>query len=41
MSAHLVVLGNWLLRRRRARQALDAGSGTVMVALAARLAIER
>jgi threonine/homoserine/homoserine lactone efflux protein len=34
-------LGDWLSRRRRARQALDAGSGTVMVALAARLAIER
>jgi threonine/homoserine/homoserine lactone efflux protein len=34
-------LGSWLSRRRRARQALDAGSGTVMVALAARLAIER
>ena len=34
-------LGDWLARRRRARQALDAGSGTVMVALACRLALER
>jgi len=34
-------LGAWLARRRRARQALDAGAGTIMVALAARLAIER
>jgi len=34
-------LGGWVGRRRRARQALDAGSGTVMVALACRLAIER
>jgi threonine/homoserine/homoserine lactone efflux protein len=34
-------LGTWLARRRRARQALDAGAGTIMVALAARLAIER
>jgi threonine/homoserine/homoserine lactone efflux protein len=34
-------LGSWLSHRRRARQALDAGSGTVMVALAARLAIDR
>jgi threonine/homoserine/homoserine lactone efflux protein len=34
-------LGSWLSRRRRARQALDAGSGAVMVALAARLALER
>lgn len=34
-------VGGWLSRRRRARQALDAGSGTVMVALAARLALER
>jgi threonine/homoserine/homoserine lactone efflux protein len=34
-------LGGWLDRRRRARQALDAGSGTVMVALACRLALER
>jgi threonine/homoserine/homoserine lactone efflux protein len=30
-----------LVRRRRARQALDAGSGTVMIALAGRLALER
>lgn len=34
-------LGGWLSRRRRARQALDLGSGTVMVALAGRLALER
>jgi threonine/homoserine/homoserine lactone efflux protein len=34
-------LAGWLSRRRRARQALDMGSGTVMVALAARLALER
>jgi threonine/homoserine/homoserine lactone efflux protein len=34
-------LAGWLSRRRRARQALDVGSGTVMVALAARLAFER
>lgn len=34
-------IGAWLSRRRRARQALDAGSGTVMVALAGRLAFER
>jgi threonine/homoserine/homoserine lactone efflux protein len=34
-------LAAWLSRRRRARQALDVGSGTVMVALAARLAFER
>jgi threonine/homoserine/homoserine lactone efflux protein len=34
-------LADWLARRRRARQALDAGSGTVMVALACRLALER
>ena len=34
-------LGGWLARRRRARQALDAGSGTVLVALACRLALER
>jgi threonine/homoserine/homoserine lactone efflux protein len=34
-------LGTWLARRRRARQALDASAGTIMVALAARLAIER
>jgi threonine/homoserine/homoserine lactone efflux protein len=34
-------IGAWLSRCRRARQALDAGSGTVMVALAGRLALER
>ncbi len=34
-------VGGWLARRRRARQALDAGSGTIMVALAGRLALER
>jgi threonine/homoserine/homoserine lactone efflux protein len=34
-------IGNWLSRRRRARRALDAGSGTIMVALAGRLALER
>jgi threonine/homoserine/homoserine lactone efflux protein len=34
-------IGGWLARRRRARQALDAGSGTVMVALACRLALEK
>ncbi len=34
-------IGSWLSRRRRARQALDAGAGTIMVALAARLAAER
>jgi threonine/homoserine/homoserine lactone efflux protein len=34
-------IGAWLSRRRRARQALDAGAGTIMVALAARLAAER
>jgi threonine/homoserine/homoserine lactone efflux protein len=34
-------IGGWLSRRRRARQALDAGAGTIMVALAARLAAER
>jgi threonine/homoserine/homoserine lactone efflux protein len=33
-------LGGWLARRR-ARQALDAGSGTIMVALACRLALEK
>jgi threonine/homoserine/homoserine lactone efflux protein len=33
-------LGSWLSRRRRARQALDAGSGTIMIALAGRLALE-
>jgi threonine/homoserine/homoserine lactone efflux protein len=34
-------IGAFLSRRRRARQALDAGSGTIMVALAGRLALER
>jgi threonine/homoserine/homoserine lactone efflux protein len=34
-------IGTWLTRRRRARQALDAGAGTIMMALAARLAAER
>jgi len=34
-------IGAWLSRRRRARQALDASAGTIMVALAARLAAER
>jgi threonine/homoserine/homoserine lactone efflux protein len=34
-------LSRWLSRRRRARQALDVGSGTIMVALAGRLALER
>ncbi|HEX6931396.1 MAG TPA: LysE family translocator [Streptosporangiaceae bacterium] len=34
-------LAGWLAGRRRARQALDIGSGTVMVALAGRLALER
>jgi threonine/homoserine/homoserine lactone efflux protein len=33
-------LGTWLSRRRRARQVLDAGSGTIMVVLAGRLALE-
>ena len=33
--------GAWLSRRRRARKALDVGSGTIMVALAGRLALER
>jgi threonine/homoserine/homoserine lactone efflux protein len=33
-------LGDWLSRRRRARQAVDIGSGTIMVALAGRLAFE-
>ncbi len=33
-------LGDWLSRRRRARQAVDIGSGTIMVALAGRLALE-
>jgi threonine/homoserine/homoserine lactone efflux protein len=34
-------LGAWLARRRRARQALDVGSGTIMLALAGRLVLER
>lgn len=34
-------IGGWLSRRRRARQALHAGSGIIMVALAGRLALER
>jgi threonine/homoserine/homoserine lactone efflux protein len=34
-------LGSWLSRRQRARQALDAGSGSIMIALAGRLALER
>jgi len=34
-------IGAWLSRRRHARQALDASAGTIMVALAARLAAER
>ena len=34
-------LGAWLSRRRRARQALDASAGAIMVALAARLVAER
>ncbi len=34
-------LGIWLSRRQRLRQALDAGSGTILVALAGRLALER
>jgi threonine/homoserine/homoserine lactone efflux protein len=34
-------LRGWLARRRRARQALDAGAGAIMVALAARLVVER
>jgi hypothetical protein len=34
-------LGAWLSRRRRARQALDAGSGTIMGALAGRPALGR
>jgi threonine/homoserine/homoserine lactone efflux protein len=34
-------IGAWLSRRRRARQALDAGAGSIMVALAARLVAER
>jgi threonine/homoserine/homoserine lactone efflux protein len=34
-------LGTWLSRRRRARQALDASAGAIMIGLAARLAAER
>ncbi len=34
-------LGQTLARRRRARQALDAGSGAVLFALAGRLALDR
>src|SRR5258708_3296963 len=34
-------LGRWLSRRRRARQALDVGAGTIMIGLAGRLALER
>lgn len=34
-------VGNWLSRRRRARQALDGGAGAIMVALAGRLVTER
>ena len=34
-------LGDLLSRRARARQAIEAGSGTVMIALAGRLALER
>jgi threonine/homoserine/homoserine lactone efflux protein len=34
-------LASVLSRRRRARQAIDAGSGTVLVALAGRLALQR
>lgn len=37
MAGHI---GTWLSRRRRARQALDAGSGAIMVALAGKLALE-
>ncbi|MGH8961704.1 MAG: LysE family translocator, partial [Jatrophihabitantaceae bacterium] len=33
-------LGGVLSRRQRARQAVDAGAGTVMVALAGRLALQ-
>lgn len=33
-------IGAWLSRRRRARQALDAGSGAIMMALAGKLALE-
>jgi threonine/homoserine/homoserine lactone efflux protein len=34
-------LGEWMSRRRRVRQGLDAGSGGIMIALAGRLALER
>jgi threonine/homoserine/homoserine lactone efflux protein len=34
-------LSRWLSRRRRARQALDAGAGTIMIGLAGRLVLER
>jgi threonine/homoserine/homoserine lactone efflux protein len=34
-------LSAWMSRRRRARQGLDVASGTVMIALAGRLALER
>jgi threonine/homoserine/homoserine lactone efflux protein len=34
-------LGIWLSRRQRARQALDAVSGTIFVTIAGRLALER
>src|SRR6185437_4062505 len=34
-------LGAWLSRCPRSRRALDAGSGTIMIALAGRLALER
>jgi threonine/homoserine/homoserine lactone efflux protein len=33
--------GRFLSRRRRARQALDVGAGTIMIGLAGRLALER
>jgi len=34
-------IGQLLARRRRARQALDATAGTIMIGLAGRLALER
>jgi threonine/homoserine/homoserine lactone efflux protein len=34
-------LSTWMSRRRRARQGLDVASGTVMITLAGRLALER
>ena len=34
-------LSSWMSRRRRARQGLDVASGTVMITLAGRLALER